>query len=171
MTEPTTSDPKIPLRDLVVRRQLAAPVSNVWRAFTEDREVMKWWGPEHFTAPVARMDVREGSSSVVCMRSPDGQDFYSVWQYTRVEPGRRLEYLFNLSDPNGNEVDPTSVGMPPDFPRNVPHVVTFEPLANGTGTELVVTERGYGPGPFYDLSKTGLEQCLDKLQRALANQE
>jgi hypothetical protein len=106
----TPSDQNPPLRDLVVRRQLAAPVSAVWRAFTEDAEVMKWWGPEQFTAPVARMDVRVG--------------------------GR--------------------------------HVVTFESQANGTRTELVVTERGYGPGPFDDLSKTGLEQCLDKLERALA---
>lgn len=90
MTEPTAAVPTSPLRDLVVRRQLAAPVAAVWRAFTEDAEVMKWWGPEHFTAPVARMDVREG---------------------------------------------------------------------------------GYGPGPFYDLSKAGLEQYLDKLQRFLATQE
>jgi uncharacterized protein YndB with AHSA1/START domain len=163
----TPADHDTPLRDLVVRRELAAPVSAVWRAFTEDAEVMKWWGPEQFTAPVARMDVRVGGKSVVCMRSPDGHEFYSVWRYTRVIPGHSLEYVFNLSDPDGNEVDPTSLGMPPEFPRDVPHVVTFESQANGTRTELVVTERGYGPGPFYDLSKAGLEQCLDKLERGL----
>lgn len=168
MTQATASAQSTPLRDLVVRRQLAASVAAVWRAFTEDAEVMKWWGPEQFTAPVARMDVREGGKSVVCMRSPDGRDIYSVWQYTRVVPGQKLEYVFNLSDPDGNEVDPTSIGMPPAFPRDVAHIVTFEAQAHGTGTELVVIERGYAPGPFYDLSKTGLEQCLDKLERALA---
>jgi uncharacterized protein YndB with AHSA1/START domain len=167
----TSSDQPNALRDLVVRRQLAAPVSAVWRAFTEDHEVMKWWGPEQFTAPVARMDVREGGKSVVCMRSAEGQDFYSAWQYTRVVRGRRLEYVFNLSDSDGNKVDPTSLGMPPGFPRDVAHVVTFEPQANGTGTELIVTERGYGPGPFYEISKLGLEQCLDKLERTLTTRE
>jgi hypothetical protein len=35
MSEPTASDPTGPVRDLVVRCQLAAPVPAVWRAFTE----------------------------------------------------------------------------------------------------------------------------------------
>jgi uncharacterized protein YndB with AHSA1/START domain len=168
MTQASASKQSSQLRDLVVRRQLGAPVAAVWRAFTEDDEVMKWWGPEHFTAPIARMDVREGGKSIVCMRSPDGHDMYSVWQYTCVVPGQKLEYVFNLSDPHGNKVDPTSLGMPSAFPRDVAHVVTFEAQAHGASTELVVVERGYGPGPFYDLSKTGLEQCLDKLERVLS---
>ncbi len=165
MTQSSTSVSATSLRDVVARRQLAAPVAAVWQAFTQDSEVMKWWGPEHFTAPSARMDVREGGKSVVCMRSPDGHDMYSVWRYTRVLPGQMLEYVFNLSDAEGNQIDPASIGMPPGFPRDVPHEVTFEPTA--AGTQLVVRERGYAPGPFYELSKAGLEQCLDKLERAL----
>ena len=153
-------------RDIVVTRQVAAPLAAVWRAFTVDAEVMKWWGPEGFSAPVARMDVREGGTSLVCMRSPEGRDYFSVWEYSRVEPLERLEYTFNLCQPDGAKVDPALLGMPADFPRNVPHIVTLRP--SPTGTELVVTERGYGPGPFYDLSKAGLEQCLDKLERAVA---
>lgn len=153
------------LRDIVVRRQLAVPVALVWRAFTEDAEVMKWWGPEGFTAPSARMDVREGGTSVVCMRSPEGQELYSAWQYSRVVPQRALEYVFNLCRQDGSKAEPTELGMPANFPRDVPHLVTFE--SSGVGCELVVTERGYGPGPFFDLSKAGLEQCLDKLERVL----
>lgn len=154
-----------PLRDIVVRRRIAASPAAVWRAFTVDSEVMKWWGPEGFSAPSARMDVREGGTSVVCMRSPDGQDLHSAWRYSRVVPERMLEYVFNLCRPDGSKAEPTELGMPADFPRNVPHIVSF--VADGDGCELVVTERDYGPGPFYDLSKAGLEQCLDKLERAL----
>lgn len=165
MSATTTTFTANPLRDIVVRRQLDAPVAVVWRAFIEGPEVMKWWGPEGFTAPSARMDVREGGTSVVCMRSPDHQDFYSAWQYSVVVPERRLEYLFNLCGADGTRIDPTTVGMPPGFPRDVPHIITFQ--SSSAGTELVVTERGYDAGPFYDLSKAGLEQCLDKLERAL----
>lgn len=153
------------LRDLIVQRRITAARELVWRAFTEGSEVMKWWGPEQFTSPSARMAVSEGSQSIVCMRSPDGQDMYSSWRYTRVVPGERLEYVFNLCDAGGERIDPASLGLPPGFPREVPHIVTFE--AHGDETVLTVTERGYAPGPFYELSKTGLEQCLDKLERAL----
>jgi uncharacterized protein YndB with AHSA1/START domain len=165
MSATTTTVTANTLRDIVVRRQLDAPLASVWRAFIEGAEVMKWWGPEGFTAPFANMDVREGGTSVVCMRSPDGQDFYSAWQYSVVVPERRLEYIFNLCGADGTKIDPIAVGMPPGFPRDVPHIVTFQ--SSSAGTELVVTERGYDAGPFYDLSKAGLEQCLDKLERAL----
>lgn len=153
------------LRDLVVRRRIAAPQAAVWRAFTEASQVMKWWGPEQFTSPSARMAVRVGETSVVCMRSPEGQDMYSAWHYTRVTPDERLEYTFNLCTADGAELDPAALGLPPGFPRAVPHVVTFE--AVGDATELTVVEQGYAPGPFYELSKSGLEQCLDKLERML----
>jgi uncharacterized protein YndB with AHSA1/START domain len=157
------------LRDLVVRRHIAAPSAAVWRALTEGRQVMKWWGPEQFTSPSARMAVRERETSVVCMRSPEGQDMYSAWHYTRVVPGERLEYTFDLCTADGAELDPASLGLPPGFPRAVPHVITLE--ARGDETELTVVERGYGPGPFYELSKSGLEQCLDKLERLLASEK
>lgn len=153
--------------DIVVRRSLPAPVAAVWRALTEASEVVKWWGPEGYTAPSARMNVTEGGTSVVCMRSAEGEDLFSAWQYTRVVLERSLEYTFNLCDAEGHTVDPSSLGMPPGFPRNVPHVVKLEP--NGSATELIFTELGYAPGLFYDLSKAGLEQCLDKLERALVN--
>ena len=166
-TTNTTATGGPALRDLVVRRRIAAARATVWRAFTEGSQVMKWWGPEQFTSPSARMMVREGETSVVCMRSPEGQDMYSAWHYTRVVPDERLEYTFNLCTADGAELDPQALGLPPGFPRNVPHVVTFE--ARGDETELTIVERGYAPGPFYDLSKVGLEQCLDKLERTLAS--
>jgi hypothetical protein len=59
--------------DIVVTRVFDASPMEVWLAWTTDAEVMKWWGPDNYTAPVARMDVRVGGTSLVAMRSPDGQ--------------------------------------------------------------------------------------------------
>ena len=72
--------------NVVVTRVLDAPVEPVWRAWSESEQVMRWWGPTGFTCPVARMDVREGGTSLVCMRSPDGHDIYNTWTYERVVP-------------------------------------------------------------------------------------
>lgn len=156
-------------KDVVVRRVLRAPVERAWAAWNEGQQVQKWWGPHGFTCPVATMDVREGGRSVVCMRSPEGRDLYSVWEYGSVQAPSRVEYVFNLCDARGTKVDPTALGMPPEFPRDVRHVVTFTPAPGGTElTELTVTEYGYTSPKFYELSKSGLEQCVDKLEAALS---
>jgi len=60
--------------DLVVSRVLDAPVEQVWKAWTDPEHVMRWWGPDHFTAPVAKIDFREGGISLVCMSSPEYGD-------------------------------------------------------------------------------------------------
>ena len=153
--------------DLVVTRLFDAPVDRVWRAWTEPEQVMRWWGPVGFLCPVARMNVRAGGTSLVCMRSPEGQDFHNTWTYRTVAPGQLLEFVFDWADKDGTKVDPTQLGFPPDFPRNVRHVVTFE--AKGANrTEMTVTEYGYTVKRYFDVSKAGLEQCLDKMAASFA---
>jgi uncharacterized protein YndB with AHSA1/START domain len=148
-------------RDLVVTRGFDAPVERLWQAWTASEDVKEWWGPQGFTAPIANMDVREGGCSRVCMRSPDGVAFYNTWTYQRVEPGQRLEYLVAFCNDKGEPVEPASLGLPPDLAKEVPHVVVFE--ADGKGTRVTVTEQGYTSEQTLEMSRMGLEQCLDKM--------
>ena len=145
-----------------VTRDFQAPVEAVWRAWTESDQVKRWWGPQGFTAPVANMDVREGGTSLVCMRSPDGHDLFNTWTYDRVEPPRRLEFVLRFADQHGATLDPAAIGLPPDIPRDVRHVLVFEPTSANT-SRLSVTEYGYGTQDTAAMSKMGLEQCLDKM--------
>jgi uncharacterized protein YndB with AHSA1/START domain len=148
--------------NVVVTRVLDAPVEPVWRAWSESEQMMRWWGPTGFTCPVARMDVREGGTSLVCMRSPDGHDTYNTWTYERVTPMRELEFINRFADSDGNTLDPAVLGLPPGIPGEVRHVVTFRPVGDA-GTELTVTEYGYPSPQIVEISKAGMEQCLDKL--------
>jgi uncharacterized protein YndB with AHSA1/START domain len=157
--------------DLVVTRVFEAPVELVWKAWTEPQHVMQWWGPNCFTSPSAKMDVREGGTSLVCMRAPKefgGQDMYSTWAYQRIVPMQRIEYVHNLADKDGNNVDPVAMGMTADFPRDQRHVVTFKDVGNRK-TEMTVTEYDWTVGQMLELSKTGLNQCLDKMAASFAN--
>jgi uncharacterized protein YndB with AHSA1/START domain len=147
--------------DVVVTRLFDAPIERVWRAFTTDADVTRWWGPDGFTAPHVRMDAREGGASVVCMRSPEGHDMWMRWDYTVVNAPHRLEYVQNISDAEGNHVDPVSIGMPPDFPRDVATVVALR--AVGDQTELVMTEHTTTSAQMMEMSRLGLEQCMDKM--------
>jgi uncharacterized protein YndB with AHSA1/START domain len=158
-------------RDLVVTRVFAAPVDLVWKAWTDPEYVMRWWGPDHFTSPSAKMDFREGGTSVVCMRAPKdfgGQDMYSTWVYQKIVPLKRIEFIQNLADKDGNQIDPAEIGMPPEFPRDIRTVVTFKDLGNDK-TEITVTEYNM-PTADTEMGKNaelGLNQSLDKMAVSL----
>jgi uncharacterized protein YndB with AHSA1/START domain len=102
------------------------------------------------------------------MRSPDYGDHYRTWRYVKIVPLQRIDYLHNLSDKDGNPVDPVTIGMPADFPQNQRHSVIFTDLGNGK-TELIVTEHDWSVGPMMELSQLGLEQCLTKMATCLAS--
>lgn len=157
-------------RDLVFTRVFDAPVERVWKAWTDAEDVKRWWGPDHFTAPLARLDVRPGGTSLVCMRAPaefGGQDMYSTWHYRDVVPRQRIVYFHNLADAEGRTLDPATLGMPPDFPQDVRNTVTFRALGQ-TQTELTVTEHDWPVGQMMEMSRLGMEQCLDKMARLFA---
>lgn len=155
--------------DLVLTRAFDAPVERVWKAWTQPEHVKQWWGPMGFTCPLADMDVREGGRSLVCMRAPEeygGGDMYNTWTYARVIPNERLEYILNFTDQDGNVLNPTDIGLSPGIPRHVPHEITFKDLGNGK-TEITVKEFGYTTEQERELSRQGMEQCLDKMAESL----
>jgi uncharacterized protein YndB with AHSA1/START domain len=128
---------------------------------------MRWWGPEYFTAPYAKVDFREGGAAVVAMRSPDGTDMYSVWHYQKIVPMERIEYVQNMSDRDGNIIDPTALGLPPEFPKDVQTVLTFKALGDDQ-TEIHIVEYGFPEGQLLEYAVIGMEQCLDKMAAIFA---
>ena len=157
-------------RDVVVAHVFDAPVEKVWKAWSDPKYVMHWWGPTGFTCPLAEMDFREGGASLVCMRAPKefgGQDMYNTWTYKKIVPRQQIEFTLNFADKDGNKLDPANMGMEPGIPQDVRHVVTFKAVGNNK-TEMTVTEYGYTSDQARDLSKAGLEQCLEKMATIFA---
>jgi uncharacterized protein YndB with AHSA1/START domain len=153
-------------KKIAVHRIYDAPVELVWKTWTEPELVKRWWGPDMFTCPYAKIDFREGGVSVVMMRAPEklgGQDSYCVWAYTKIVHLESIEYIQNMSDKDGNIVSPVSVGMPPDFPTDIRTEVIFKSLS-ANRTEMTVTEYA-DMGQMSHFAMLGLEQCMDKLGR------
>lgn len=148
--------------DFTVGRVIDAPVDQVWRAWSDPTYVKQWWGPHGFTAPVAEMDFREGGTSLVGMRSPDGHDMFNTWTYRTIVPTERIEFVSKFADRDGNALEPADIGLPPAIPSEVPHSVVLRSLGENK-TEVTITESGYSSGPELELSRTGQEQCLDKM--------
>jgi len=151
-------------KQVKVSRVFNASVEKVWKVWTEPELVMQWWGPDRFTCPSARIDFREGGTSLVSMRYPKemgGKDIYSIWNYKKIVPLKSIEFIQNLADGDGNKADPTKLGMPSDFPTDIRTVVTFKDLGSNR-TEMTVTE--YADfGQISHFAQLGLEQSMDKM--------
>ncbi|HET6538843.1 MAG TPA: SRPBCC domain-containing protein [Chryseolinea sp.] len=153
-------------KEVKVTRVYNAPVELVWQTWTDPELVMRWWGPDRFTCPSAKIDFREGGTSIVSMKAPKAMgetEWYNIWHYKKIVTLKSIEYIQNFADKDGNKVPPTKAGMPPDFPENIRTVVIFKKLG-ANQTEMTVTEYA-DMGQTAEFAKLGLEQCLDKMGR------
>jgi uncharacterized protein YndB with AHSA1/START domain len=87
--------------ELYITRIYDAPVKMVWDAWTDPKQVAKWWGPRGFTLTTKSKDVRTGGSWVYTMHGPDGVDYPSKTIFLEVEKYSRLVY-----DHGGNDDRP-----------------------------------------------------------------
>ena len=151
-------------KQIEVTRVFGAPVEMVWQVWVDPELVKRWWGPKHFTSPVAKIDFREGGKSIVSMQAPQemgGMEFYSIWEYVKIIPHKTIEFIQNLADKDGNKTDPVKLGMPADFPMDIRTVVTFRAISGNT-TEMTVTEYA-DMGVTTNFAQMGLEQSLEKM--------
>src|SRR5665213_3625830 len=151
-------------KQIEVTRTFNAPVEMVWKVWTDPELVKRWWGPKHFTSPVAKIDFREGGKSIVSMKARKEmgrQEFCSIWVYVKIIPLKTIEFIQSLSDKDGNKIDPRKLGMPSDFPIGIKTVVTFREVANGK-TEMTV--KVYADfGTISNFAQIGLEQSLERM--------
>jgi uncharacterized protein YndB with AHSA1/START domain len=160
------TEQKAATKDVHVTRMFDAPVQRVWKALSDPELVMRWWGPNYFSSPSCSMDFREGGRSILCMRSPDGIDMYNSWEYQKIVPLERIEFVQRLCDKDGGPIDPASIGVSADFPAEVRSILTLKKM--GAKTEMTIVEYGFPDSQLYEFAVMGLEQSLEKMAQALA---
>ncbi len=79
-------------RELVLARIINAPREKLFRAWTEPALMKQWFAPKPWTTPIIESDVRPGGSSLIVMRSPEGQDFPNPGIYLDVVKNERLVF-------------------------------------------------------------------------------
>ena len=150
---------------LAIERIFDAPVELVWQAWTQPEHLEKWFGPKDFTAPAVQNDFHVGGKYLYCMRSPDGQDYWSTGVYREIIQHRRIVATDSFADADGNVVPASHYGMQGDFPIEMQTTVTFE--AQGNRTKLTINQAGM-PAGMQEMAGTGWNQSLDKLAAHLA---
>jgi uncharacterized protein YndB with AHSA1/START domain len=112
--------------ELVIMRVFDAPRDLVWKAWTRPENIKKWWGPKNFTAPVCKIDLSVGGAYLYCMRSPEGQDYWSTGIYREIVAPERIVCTDSFADENGKPVPASHYGMGEDWPAELLVRVTFE---------------------------------------------
>jgi uncharacterized protein YndB with AHSA1/START domain len=79
-------------REIVISRLIAAPRELVFEAFTDEKHISNWWGPDGFRTTTYEKDVRPGGTWRFTMHGPDGTDYPNKIVYTEVVKPERLVY-------------------------------------------------------------------------------
>ena len=111
---------------MVISRVFDAPRALVWKAWTDPKSGMQWWGPKGFTAPVCQMDFRVGGKFLCCMRTPDGQEFWNAGEYHEIVVHEKIVYSMYFADAQGNKVEAAAYGIEHEAIDDAVDVVTFE---------------------------------------------
>ena len=163
MTENTVSE----IERMVVTRIFDAPRELVWKAWTDPKYVMQWWGPKGFTSPVCKMDFRVGGKFLYCMRTPDGQEGWNAGEYHEIVPHEKIVSSMYFSDSKGNKVEPAQLGIEHEAIDGAYDVTIFEDLGNGQ-TKLTFI----GNETMQNAMKSGqledTKKILDKLAAVVA---
>lgn len=152
-------------QDIIITRVFEAPRDLVWKAWTEPKHLMRWWGPKGFTAPVARIDLRVGGEYISCMRSPEGKEFWSKGVFREVVPPERLSMTTSLADAEGNVVPASHYGMPGDWPLETLITVTFK--EDDGKTKLTLRHAEIPAGENREGASAGWNESFDKLAESL----
>jgi uncharacterized protein YndB with AHSA1/START domain len=133
---------------LVARRTIPATPEQVFHAWTDADELLKWFGPKGVSCIGAEVDLRVGGRYRIGNRFDDGRVVWIAGEFERIEPPRELVYSWNIE---------------PDFARPERVVVRFEP--RGQETEVIVVHERMPDAAIRARHAEGWEGCFDGLER------
>jgi len=155
-----TRDPKA--LTMTVTADFTAPLWRLWDAYTDPRQIEKFWGPPSWPATFTRHDVRPGGRTEYIMRGPDGQASRGYWEWQSVNAPHTFEVLdgFAMDDGSNNE-DMPSMRM------------SFSFMETKTGSRLVTTtffRTAEELGQLLEMGmETGMREAMGQIDDVLAD--
>jgi uncharacterized protein YndB with AHSA1/START domain len=108
---------------MTVVADLAAPIERVWDAYTDPRQLERFWGPPGWPATFTAWDHTVGGKANYTMNGPRGEKASGTWEFLRIDAPHSFEVLDAFADEDGTpDADLPSMRM----------VFTFESTAEGT---------------------------------------
>jgi uncharacterized protein YndB with AHSA1/START domain len=94
---------------LTVVADYPVTLERLWEAFSDPRQIERFWGPVEWPAKFMRHDMAVGGESHYVMTGPTGEQSRGAFRFLRVEPMRLIEVEDVFTNPDGtrNEAMPS----------------------------------------------------------------
>ena len=86
---------------ITIVADFAVPLTRLWDAYADPRQLERFWGPPTYPATFLRHDVAVGGRSVYRMTGPDGDVHYGCWEWKHVDAPRSFEVVDWFADESG----------------------------------------------------------------------
>jgi len=86
------------INTVFITREFDADLSLVWDAFTKAELLDQWGTPEPWKTQTISMDFKVGGRRFFKMISPEGQEYFSVQDFTSISPKTNFKYISGASD-------------------------------------------------------------------------
>jgi len=157
--------------EFTLSRVFDAPRELVFKAWSEEEHLARWWGPVGCVIRIRGLDFRPGGVFHYSMTTPDGQEMWGKFVYREIVEPERIVFVNSFADGSANTV---RAPFSADWPLDTLSTLTFE--AQGGKTKLTLhgvplttseAERRMFEGMF-DSMNQGWNGTLDQLADHLA---
>ena len=85
-------------KTVFVNKEFDANQSLVWDAFTKQEILDQWWAPKPWTSKTKFMDFKVGGRRFYAMVSPEGQEHWSIQDYTSINATTNFKFIDAFAD-------------------------------------------------------------------------
>ena len=95
-------------KTVIVTREFAAELSLVWDAFTKQEILDQWSAPKPWVSKTKYMNFEVGGRRFYAMVSPEGEERWSIQEFTSISPKTNFKMLNAFADKDENPELPGS---------------------------------------------------------------
>ncbi|MGD0483601.1 MAG: SRPBCC domain-containing protein [Gemmatimonadales bacterium] len=91
-------------KEVVIVRVYDAPRRLVFAAWSRAEHLIRWWGPNGFSVPACTVDFRPGGGFDLCMRGPDGHDYWMRGAFREIVAPERIVFTSIIDEAAKQEI-------------------------------------------------------------------
>ncbi|MFI5203582.1 MAG: SRPBCC domain-containing protein [Flavobacteriales bacterium] len=147
-------------KSILVSREFSAPLSTVWRCYTEHELLDQWWGPQPWRAETKSQTFKAGGFWLYAMVGPANEKHWGRMNYISIDPQKSFDIEDVFCDENGNANKdlPVSKGKISFTKTNTGTLVEFK-MHYATAEDVQkLVEMGF---------EQGITMCMEQLETIL----
>ena len=111
--------------EVFIEETFNASPKRVFSAWTDPKKLMKWYAPDGCTIHFKKIKVEIGGQFHSCISNPQFGDCWCIGEYKEIVLNSKIVFTMINADEKGNPINPTEIGMDPDWPGETLVTVTL----------------------------------------------